>query len=481
LPKQWEVRFIDENISPAKASDFAWADVVLASGMHVQRRGIREINDRAHRAGKLTVLGGPSVSGCPEYYPDFDILHIGELGDATDELIRYIDLECKRPDRQIRFTTRDRLPLTEFPSPVSPLRSLRPYLLTSIQFSSGCPYTCEFCDIPELYGRNPRLKTPQQIVQELDAILERSPQGAVYFVDDNFIGNRKAAMELLPHLIEWQKKHGYPLEFACEATLNIAGIPKLLEMMREACFYTVFCGIETPEPDALRSIAKSHNLTKPILESVKILNSYGIEVVSGIIMGLDTDTADTGDRILDFIEQSQIPVLTINLLEALPHTPLWRRLEKEGRIIHDEARASNVDFLLPYEQVLGMWYRCMREAYTPESLYRRFANNTENTFRNRLEVPVTSARLNARNIYVALQILTRLIVRVGLLSNYRKTFWRMAIPAFKKGDIEPLIHVGLVSHHLIKFAQECLKGEQGAAFYSEKLAEKPLEKSALSA
>ena len=239
--------------------------------------------------------------------------------------------------------------------------------------------------------------------------------------------------------------------------------------MREACFYTVFCGIETPEPAALRSIAKSHNLAKPILESVEILNSYGIEVVSGIIIGLDTDTEDTDDRILEFIQQSQIPMLTINLLEALPHTPLWRRLEKEGRIVADPERASNVDFLLPYEHVLGMWYRCMREAYEPEALYERFAYNAERAFKNRLDVPVTAARLSARNIYVAVQILTRLIFRVGLLSDYRRTFWRMAIPTFKKGDIEALIHVGLVSHHLIQFARECLEGEQGAAFYSEKL------------
>jgi radical SAM superfamily enzyme YgiQ (UPF0313 family) len=355
--------------------------------------------------------------------------------------------------------------------------------LASIQYSSGCPFTCEFCDIPELYGRNPRLKSPEQILTELDAILERSPQGAVYFVDDNFVGNRKAAMELLPHLVRWQKKHGYPLEFACEATLNIAGSPRLLELMREACFYTVFCGIETPEPEALKSISKSHNLAKPILDAIRILNSYGIEVVSGIIMGLDTDTPDTDQRILDFIRESQIPMLTINLLEALPHTPLWRRLEKEGRILNDEERQSNVKFVLPYQRVLDMWYRCVRETYDPEFLYERFAYNVEHTFHNRLEVPVTTARLNLRNIYVALQILIRLMIRVGLLSDYKKIFWKMAIPALKKGDIEALIHVGLVSHHLIQFTRDALRGEQGAAFYSEKLASvaKPAEDTALSA
>lgn len=470
LPKEWEVRFVDENLALAKAADYRWADVVMISGMHVQRREIQRLNELAHSAGKLTVLGGPSVSACAEYYPAFDILHVGELGDATDQLIRHIDDGCERPDQQIRFTTERRLPLTEFPSPVSSLWSLQPYLLASIQYSSGCPFTCDFCDIPELYGRNPRVKSPAQILKELDAILERSPQGAVYFVDDNFVGNRKAAMELLPHLVKWQKQHGYPLEFACEATLNIAGAPKLLELMREACFYTVFCGIESPEPAALKSISKSHNLNKPILDAIKTLNSYGIEVVSGIIMGLDTDTPDTGQRILDFIRQSQIPMLTINLLEALPHTPLWRRLEKEGRILTDGDRQSNVRFLLPYQQVLGMWQRCVREAYDPGFLYERFAYNVEHTFKNRLKVPITAARLNPRTIYVALQILIRLVIRVGLLSDYRKIFWKMAIPALKKGDIEALIHVGLVSHHLIRFTRDAARGEQGAAFYSERLA-----------
>jgi radical SAM superfamily enzyme YgiQ (UPF0313 family) len=470
LPDQWEIRFVDENIRPATATDYRWADVVMVSGMHVQRPAIQQINELAHRAGKLTVLGGPSVSGCPEHYPDFDILHLGELGDATDGLIEYLDDHVARPGQQIRFTTRERRPLTEFPSPARRLPSLKPYLLASIQFSSGCPYTCEFCDIPELYGRNPRLKSPAQILRELDTILEKHNPGAVYFVDDNFVGNRRAAQELLPHLIQWQKTNGYAAEFACEATLNIAAIPKLLEMMREACFYTVFCGIETPEPGALRGMSKSQNLSMPILEAVKILNSYGMEVVSGIIMGLDTDTSDTEQHILDFIRQSQIPMLTINLLEALPHTPLWRRLEKEGRIISDEGRESNVQFRLPYEQVRGMWYRCVSQAYEPEFLYQRFAYNVEHTYKNRFPVPITAARLNFRNVRIALHILTKLMIRVGLQSPYRKTFWKMAIPALKKLDVESVIHVGLVAHHLIQFTRDCIRGDQSAAFYSEKVA-----------
>ena len=469
LPEEWEVRFIDENVCSAKRADYQWADVVIVSGMHIQRPQINQINELAHRAGKVTVVGGPSVSGCPEYYPEFDILHLGELGDATDQMIEYLDQQIERPQQQIRFETKERLPLSEFPIPAYHLLNLNQYFIANVQFSSGCPYRCEFCDIPELYGRNPRLKTPEQVLAELDAILQSGNPGAVYFVDDNFVGDRRAAMQLLPHLIDWQKRNGYPIQFACEATLNVAQSPKLLEMMREAYFCTIFCGIETPETDALQAISKTHNLSMPILEAVKVLNSYGMEVVSGIIMGLDTDTPETADRILEFIRLSQIPMLTINLLHALPRTPLWRRLEQEGRLIFDENRESNVEFLMPYEQVIDMWRRCISTAYEPEFLYQRFAYNIENTYPNRIKVPNSPARTSSSNIRRGLTILSNILLRVGVFSNYRKTFWKLAYPKLKAGNIENLIHVGLVAHHLIQFAAECTRGEESASFYSQKV------------
>lgn len=469
LPQNWEVRFIDENINPASQADYQWADVVIVSGMHIQRPHINQINELAHRWGKITIVGGPSVSGCPEYYPDFDILHLGELGDATDDMIKYIDQHTERPAQQIRFETKERLPLSEFPVPAYHLLNLNRYFLANIQFSSGCPYRCEFCDIPELYGRNPRHKTSEQLLLELDTMLQSGNPGAVYFVDDNFVGDRRAAMKLLPHLIEWQKRNGYPVRFACEATLNLAQSPKLLEMMREAYFCTVFCGIETPEINALHAISKDQNLSMPILEAVKTLNSYGIEVVSGIIIGLDTDTLETANRILEFIRLSQIPMLTINLLHALPKTPLWRRLELEGRLVFDENRESNVEFLLPYEQVVKMWRRCITAAYQPEFLYQRFAYNLEHTYPNRIKIPNSPTRASWDNIRKGLTIMSNILLRVGLLGHYRRTFWQMALPALKAGAIEDLIHVGLVGHHLIQFAQECAEGQESASFYSQKL------------
>jgi radical SAM superfamily enzyme YgiQ (UPF0313 family) len=469
LPQQWEVRFVDENVRSAKRADYQWADVVIVSGMHIQRSQINQINRLAHAEGKITVVGGPSVSGCPEYYPEFDILHLGELGDATDRMIEYLDCHTEPPQQQIRFETKERLPLSEFPIPAYHLLNLDQYFLANIQFSSGCPYRCEFCDIPELYGRNPRMKTPEQVLAELDVMLKCGNPGAVYFVDDNFVGDRRALMKLLPHLIDWQKRNGYPIQFACEATLNLAQSPKLLEMMREAYFCTVFCGIETPETEALQAISKTHNLSMPILEAVKVLNSYGMEVVSGIIIGFDTDTPETADRILEFIRLSQIPLLTINLLHALPKTPLWRRLEQEGRLVFDENRESNIKFLMPYEQVVEMWRRCITNAYEPEFLYQRFAYNIENTYPNRIKVPNSPARTSWANIRKGLTCMTNILLRVGLFSNYRQTFWEMARPALKAGNIENLIHVGLVGHHLIKFAQECARNEESASFYSQKI------------
>jgi radical SAM superfamily enzyme YgiQ (UPF0313 family) len=367
--------------------------------------------------------------------------------------------------------TADRLPMTEFPVPAYELAELNKYFLANIQYSSGCPYQCEFCDIPGLYGRNPRIKTPQQIIAELDKLREGGHTNCVYFVDDNFIGNRKAAMDLLPHLIEWQKKNGYPTSLACEATLNIAKRPEILAKMREAFFITVFCGIETPDPDALKAMHKDHNMMVPILEGVHTINSYGMEVVSGIIMGLDTDKPDTGNALLQFIDQSKIPMLTINLLQALPKTPLWDRLERANRLNHDEGRDSNVEFLLPYDHVVSEWRRCMQIAYAPEKLFERYEYQCEFTYANRVKVPVSRARLNWANIKRALVILRNVFWKAGVRGSYRKEFWKFALKRLRRGDIEGLLSAALVGHHLITFAREASIGNQNASNYSLRLRE----------
>ena len=469
VPPSWQVRFIDENIAAATSEDFRWADAIFVSGMHVQQRQIEDICRRAHAYGRTAVLGGSSVSASPERYPEFDYLHVGEIGDATDELFARLARDPSRPERQIVLTTGNRRPLKDFPLPAYELAQLDCYLLGSIQFSSGCPYQCEFCDIPELYGRNPRLKTPQQIIAELDKLMACGCNGAVYFVDDNFIANRRAVRELLPHLVEWQKRNGYPFYLACEATLNIAKRPELLELMRQAAFDTVFCGIETPDPAALAAIAKTHNTMVPILDAVKTLNRYGMEVVSGIILGLDTDTPASGEAVRAFVARSQIPMLTINLLQALPRTPLWDRLAREGRLIEDDTRESNVNFLLPYNTVHDMWRDCMAEVYQPDALFARYAHQVRETYPNRLKLPNSPQRASWRNIRRGLAMLRRILWQVGICGDYRREFWRFAGPRLIRGDIETVIAVGMTAHHLITFAREAVAGRHNASHYSAKL------------
>jgi radical SAM superfamily enzyme YgiQ (UPF0313 family) len=243
--------------------------------------------------------------------------------------------------------------------------------------------------------------------------------------------------------------------------------------MREAMFETIFCGIETPDPEALKSIAKQHNNMVPILEAVQALNGYGMEVVSGIILGLDTDTPETGRHLLEFIEQSNIPLLTINLLQALPRTPLWDRLKRERRLIeNDEGLESNVSFRMPYDQVVDMWRQCMRTAYQPEALFARYEHQSVATYPNRLN-PKDSV-LNEpswQNLRRGAIIIARILWHVGLRSHYRSVFWRFAWRRLRRGQINELIAATIVGHHLIMFAREATSGRRNASNYNFKLRE----------
>jgi hopanoid C-2 methylase len=464
-PAEWEVRFADENIRPVTEAELAWADAVFLSGMHIQRTRIEDLNRRAHAHGTLTVLGGPSASAAPDLYPEVDILHLGEVGDATLELFEALDRSVSRPPRQQRLRTAVRLPLTDFPSPAYHLTDLRKYLLGTIQFSSGCPFTCDFCDIPGLYGRNPRHKTPQQVVAELDVLADRGVV-SVYFVDDNFIANPHAALELLPHLAEWQRRRDCQVRLSCEATLNIATYPKILSLMREAFFVGVFCGIETPEADALRAMRKTQNLRAPILEAVETIGRHGMEVSAGMIMGLDTDTDDTAQTIIEFTRAARIPIVTVNLLYALPGTPLHDRLARAGRLVPDGDRDSNVAFLRGYDIVYADWQRVVGTIYEPNALYERFAHHAAATYPHRLRPRYPRRHVTGPALRRALAILARMIWRIGIRGDYRRHFWRMAWRTVSRGRVETLFQVTMIAHHLITYARECTRGLKQASHYS---------------
>jgi hopanoid C-2 methylase len=245
--------------------------------------------------------------------------------------------------------------------------------------------------------------------------------------------------------------------------------------MREAQFLTVFVGIETPDADALKAMRKEHNATLPMMEAIRTLNSYGLEVTSGIILGLDTETADSESRLNAFIDLSQIPILTINLLQALPRTPLWDRLKRDGRLITDDSGLeSNVRFLRPYDEVVATWRRCIAHAYDPERLFARFAHQIDATYANRMTAPA-SGKLTVPNLRAALVLAFNIVLRVGLLSDYRRPFWRAARHAFRRGQIDAVLGIGFVAYHLIEFSREALRGDQNASFYSTHRRERPLE------
>jgi radical SAM superfamily enzyme YgiQ (UPF0313 family) len=465
VPQEWEVRFIDENIRPVSASEFAWADAVLVSGMHIQRNQILDIARRAHGVGKVVALGGPSVSAAPENYENIDLLHCGEVGDGTLELFRRIDETLMRPEQPIIYRTVDRLPMTDFPTPAYCLINVRQYLLGCVQYSSGCPFTCEFCDIPALYGRNPRLKTPQQILAELDQLADGGTP-SIYFVDDNFIANPRAAQDLLPHLVEWQKRRDYTVRLSCELTFNVVEYPEILRLMREAFMTNIFIGIETVDPDALRAMSKKQNVRTPMLEAVEKVNGYGIEIAAGIIIGLDTDTPETTDAILEFIEASQIPIVTPNLLVALPHTPLYERLKKANRLNSGEGRDSNVEYLQPYEEVVANWKHVIRETYEPRNIYARYAAQAKRTYLHRKRPVRPWDQLTWPNLRRAIEIFSRTAWRVGVCSDYRKEFWAMTRRELRQGNVESVFQIAMVAHHLITFGRECLIRDVQASAYS---------------
>src|SRR6201999_1502628 len=237
-------------------------------------------------------------------------------------------------------------------------------------------------------------------------------------------------------------------------------------------FSTIFCGIETPDPVALKAMHKDHNMMVPIMEAIKTLNGFGMEVVSGIILGLDTDKPETGEHLLEFIEASHIPLLTINLLQALPKTPLWDRLVKENRLIEDdEGLESNVNFCLPYDDVVDTWRKCMGAAYEPAKLLQRYEYQIQNTAPNQIKRPSSLQQLTWPNIKLGLVMLRNIFWNVGVLGDYKLEFWKFALRRLARGEIEYLISSILVAHHLIMFARDASGGQANASYYSLKLQE----------
>jgi radical SAM superfamily enzyme YgiQ (UPF0313 family) len=418
LPPAWERRMVDMNVRSLKEADIEWADMVFASAMLVQKDSLRIVVELCKARGKRVVVGGPYVSTSAEQLPEADHIFIGEAETTLPEFLRDLENGCAGRI----YKAAERPALTATPVPDFHLMDLKSYSAMSVQYSRGCPFNCEFCDIIEIYGRVPRTKTNQQMLSELDALRDLGWRGLVFIVDDNFIGNKRNVKLFLPDLIEWSKQHKHPFSFITEASVNIAEDDALLDMMQRANFRRVFLGIETPVEESLKEAQKGQNTRRDLLESVKKVQAYGMEVMAGFIVGFDNDPEDIFERQINFIRESGIPLAMVGLLTALPDTQLWRRLEREGRLLQ-ESTGNNTDGSLNFipkmdtTRLVEGYQRILRTIYSPAEYYRRALDCLSSLMQNAPE-----PRRNS--ILTDLAAFMRVIFALGVRDGERAEFWR---------------------------------------------------------
>jgi len=449
LPRGWEMRLVDMNVAPLGQDDLRWADVVLTGGMLVQEPSIHEILARARELGRRTVLGGPACTTSPQRFDDADCLFLGEAEGRVDALLAAIEARPGSP-RVVRASGA-RPALHEAPVPRFDLLQMRQYRSMCIQTSRGCPFTCEFCDITEIFGRVPRVKQPAQVVAELEALHELGHRGEVFVVDDNFIGNKKAVRPVLSELARWQARAGYPFTFYTEASLNLAADESLVEAMREAGFTSVFIGIETPDADALRKTGKRQNVGIDVRDAVDRLTAAGLEVMAGFIVGFDGDGPASFEAQRNLLRDAPLPLAMAGLLTALPGTALWRRLEREGRLrAHSDGDAfarPNFEPTMDERELVAGYAALLSDLYAPGAYFRRSAALVD-----RIGAPAHSGPLLRDDVEVAL----RSIYRLGVLGPRRALFWRLLARAAPRGvhAVRTAIACAVRGEHMIRYTQE---------------------------
>ncbi|HJV64321.1 MAG TPA: B12-binding domain-containing radical SAM protein [Geomonas sp.] len=434
IPDSWDMRLIDLNVERLSDNDLRWADYVFISAMTVQRESAREVLGRCSTLGVRTVGGGPLFSTCHDEFPEADHLVLGE---AEVTLPRFLeDLDKKTPRRL--YLADGRPDLARTPVPRWGLIEMRNYASMNIQYSRGCPFECEFCDITALFGHTPRTKTPEQVIAELQALYVTGWRGGVFFVDDNFIGEKRKLKEsVLPALISWMKRHEYPFFFYTEVSINLADDPQLIGLMVEAGFQEVFIGIETPEQDSLKETGKLQNRNRDLVASVQSIQRAGLQVQGGFIVGFDSDSPAIFEKQFRFIQESGIVTAMVGILMVLRGTRLHSRLVREGRII-STATGNNTDTALTFvpkmsPQVLIEGYqRLVRAIYSPDHFYERIMTFLR---QYRLSGPSAFSTLQWRDI----RAFFRSMLFLGILGKERLHYWKVFFwTLLKKPRLLPL-------------------------------------------
>jgi radical SAM superfamily enzyme YgiQ (UPF0313 family) len=414
-------KLVDLNVDKLEQDDIDWADIVFVSGMLIQKESAKEIIRHSKESGKIVVAGGPAFNAETDSFPEVDHFVLDEaeitlplfLNDLATGKLQKIYTSDERPD------------ITNTPIPMWSLINMKKYAAMSIQYSRGCPFDCEFCDIILLNGRIPRTKTPDQMTAELQALYDAGWRGGVFIVDDNFIGNKKKVKEMLPHIVEWQRKNNYPFTLFTEASVDLGADFELMGLMSNANFNKVFLGIETPNPESLVECGKNQNTRFDIAECVQNIQQHGMQVMGGFIVGFDNDTEDIFESQVKFIQNMGIFTAMVGILEAVPNTKLWKRLKAEGRLL-TEGTGNNTDTHLNFIPKMGKnnliegYKWIVKKIYSPHYYYDRI-----NTFVKNFN-PTAKAKFSLADF----EALVRSIWRIGIFSRSSILYWKLIIKTF---------------------------------------------------
>ncbi len=432
LPQHWEMKLVDRNVREVTDAEWDWAELVVISGMIVQKADMAAQIAKAKARGLPVAVGGPFASSTPDA-PELELADFKILDEGEITLPMFIEA-IERGETSGRYSANgDKPDVTATPVPRFDLLELDAYDSMSVQFSRGCPFQCEFCDIIVLYGRKPRTKTPQQLIAELQYLYDLGWRRSIFLVDDNFIGNKRNAKLLLPALKQWQIERNYPFSFATEASVDLASDEELMQMMSEARFDSVFLGIETPDEASLSIAGKHQNTRSSLEEAVDRINSYGIRVMAGFIIGFDGEKSGAGDRIVQFVTRTGIPAAMMGMLQALPNTGLWHRLEKEGRLIQEkkDAKGVNQTNLLnfvptrPIREIANEYVDAFCRLYEPNAYIDRVTHYYLKAGKPRWQQFAPKVALGKASLpsWTDIRALAIVIWRQGILRNTRWRFW----------------------------------------------------------
>jgi len=441
LPREWNLRLVDTNVAALCDADLIWADWVMLSGMIVHRESARDIARLAAAWGKPVIAGGPLFTTGSAGFPEIPHFVIGEAELVIEELVRDMEAGAVKP----RYRA-DAFPdLSTTPVPRWDLIDPRHYVTMPVQFSRGCPFDCEFCDIVAMYGRVPRTKAPARVVAELEALHRAGWRDMVFIVDDNFIGHKKRVRELLQALVEWRESRATPIGFLTEASVNLADEPGLLDLMVRAGFKKVFVGLETPVTESLEECRKVQNGKRDLVEAVRVIQRSGLQVMGGFIIGFDNDPRDVFRRQFEFVQSAGVVTAMVGLLTALPQTRLYARLAKEGRMIAEtigDNTSAVLNFIprLDRDHLFAGYRELMRSLYAPENYYARIREflSVWQPRGPRLRFAFSDARAFARSLW-----------ELGIRAPGRFAFWRLLwgtlITSPRK--LQAAMELAIIGHH----------------------------------